>query len=242
MFSPKHINNFQNESGSALVYILIAIALLAALTVTFLEPSGQQASSQNIVKTITGIRTQADFIRSAIQECVLSYPQGDDTIDISGGGTDEGARQNYPIQPNSSHFDVDDRASDILARNLKCPGRQDGPDVNDHARLFGGTSGKFMPPPPDLFENWEYYNGNDGIFIWTHTTKTDAFITTALTKLDDEFSECEADVIVGGGSVHLDSDDTIDCLANTVCFRIRMITNSDAVWEGDSDGDEAGCP
>jgi len=236
----------KGENGSALIYILIAIALLGALTVSFMEPSSQQTSSQNTFKTAVSLQGQVDSIRSAIQECVLSYPQGDSTIDNSSSGTDEGARKNYPIKPNSSHYDSP--ASTIaktaapLVSEIRCPGDQGGPNPNDHDRIFGGSSGKFMQPPPDLFDPWQYYNGTDGIYFWTKTNKTDAFILSALEKLDDNFSECEADVIdASSGAEDLDSDAETECPSGNVCFRVRMITNGTAVWNGDTDGDESGC-
>jgi hypothetical protein len=234
-----------SEKGSALIYILIAIALLAVLTLTFMEPSSQQTSSQNTFKAITELQGQVDTIRAAVQECVLSYPKGDNTIVTTGGGaTDPGARKNWPINPNSDHYATatPGQSGDRLVRNLRCPGNNPGgADVDDHEPIFAGSSGKFLPPAPDLFEDWEYYNGNDGVFFWTSTSKTDAFLSTALDKLDDNFSECEADVIDAvGGAEELDSDGDVECPAGSVCFRVRMINNASSVFNGDS-GDEAGC-
>jgi len=233
------------ERGSALVYILIAIALLAALTFTFMEPSSQQTSSQNTFRTITALKGQIDTISSAIQECVLSYPGGDTTIDNSGGGTDPGASKHYPINPNSAHFAAATigPSGDRLVKNIRCPG--DPGDDDDHVKIFSGAAGKFMPPAPDLFEDWQYYNGNDGIYFWIQTNKTDAYIQTALEKLDEEFSECEADVIdASGGAVDLDSAGPADtqCPNNYYCFRVRMtIKEPAAEYNGDTGGDEAGC-
>ncbi len=237
-------NKRRAESGSALIYILIAIALLAALTFTFMEPSSQQTSSQNTFKTMTTLQGQVDIVRSAIQECVLNYSGGDTTIDITGGGTDPNARTYYPIKPNSTHF----AAATIgptagrLVRDIRCPGNPG--DDDDHVMIFSGSSGKFMPPAPDLFLDWEYYNGVDGVFFWTETTKTDAFLVTALTKLDENFSECEADVVDATAAVrNLDSVPTagVNCPAGSVCFRVRMITNPSATYLGDTDTDEVGC-
>ena len=237
--------NLANESGSALVYILIAIALLAALTFSFMEPSSQQTSSQNTFKTVAALQGQIDQIRSTIQECVLSYPRGDKAIPTGSGDDDEGARTNYPIRPDSDYFTgataTGPTTGTRLVRDIRCPGQKDGGSLaKDHAPMFGGKSGKFMGNAPDLFEDWQYYNGVDGVFFWTYTDKTDAFITSALTKLDENFSECEADVISGNDPA-LDAAGDVQCDTNTICFRVRMIATSDAEWNGDVDGDESGC-
>ena len=246
----KRVSNRKGEKGSALVYILIAIALLAALTVSFMEPSSQQTSSQNTFKTAVALQGQVDIIRSSIQECVLSYPRGDGSIDATGTGTDPGASKRYPIKPSSTHYDGPPAATvgktvGILVSDIRCPGDQNGANENDHDKIFGGASGKFMAPPPDLFDPWQYYNGTDGVYFWTETDKTDAFILSALEKLDDNYSECEADVIdASGGAVDLDSASTAEtqCPSGHVCFRVRMITNEPAAeYNGDTDGDEAGC-
>ena len=237
------------ERGSALVYILIAIALLAALTVTFMEPSSQQTSSQNTFKTASALQGQVDVIRSAMQECVLSYPQGDGTIDTGVAGTDPDARDNYPINPNSDFYigSTDGQSGDRLVRNLRFPGNQTGVQPNDHDLLFGGGSGKYLQPAPDLFSDWQYYNGEDGIYFWTETAKSDAFLNTALTKLDEKYSECEADVVdATGGVVNLDSDGppgVTQCTSGSLCFRIWLVSNTATnIYGGDTDGDEGGCP
>ncbi len=233
------------ENGSALVYILIAIALLAALTMSFMEPSSQQTSSQNAFKTITELRGQADLIRSAIQECVLTYPRGDTTIDATGSGSDPGARKTYPINPNSSHFSsaTPGQSGDRLIRNFRCPGNNPGgANAADHARIFGGSSGKYMPPAPDLFDDWQYYNETDGVFFWTETDKTDAFIETALQKFDEGFSECEADLInATGAAVDMDSTspNVVTCPSGHYCFRVWVISNGTGQFYGDEA--TAGC-
>lgn len=217
----------KNERGSALVYILIAIALLAALTVTFMEPSSQQTSSQAGFRTATELNSQVRDIRSAVQECVLRYGRGDNTITAT--PSESSANIVYPINPNSSHLPAALQSGDRNVSGLRCPGNNAGGAANNHQPIW--TAGKFMPPPPDLFEEWQWYNGVDGVFFWTRTTKSDSFLQSALEKIDDNFSECEADIIVAGGSaVDMDSDATsqASCPANNTCFRIWMINRSTA--------------
>ncbi len=237
--SNNNSNKRASENGSALVYILIAIALLAALTISFMEPSSQQTSSQNTFKTVSGIQGQVDTIRSAIQECVLLFPRGDNTI------VEAGYNKPYPLSADSTHLPTTGsyRAADKKAANIRCPGDNDGA-ANQHRKIFSGAAGKFMPPPPDLFEDWQYYNGPDGVFYWIESTKSDAYITSALAKMDEKFSVCEADVIdASGGAEDLDNASSVECTSGSVCFRVWMLTDKETTIDAVTSiyPDEAGC-
>ena len=224
------------QSGSALVYILIAIALLAALTSSFMKPSSQQTTSQSTFNTVTELNSQANFIRSAVQECVLTYPAGEDGL-IGSTNTP------YPINPSSTH--LASPVADDEVQHIRCPGNPGG-SSNDHSKIFSGASGKFMPPPPNLFEEWEYFNGSDGVFFYISTDKSDAFLQTAMQKIDDQFSECEADIInASTAAVELTSTAAASdpkCASGDVCMRVWLVTKDSAFYGGDSDNDEVACP
>lgn len=231
----------KHQKGSALVYILIAIALLALLTTTFMDSSSQQTTSQNTFNTVTELNSQIGFIRSAIQECVLTYPEGADDL----AGT---SNVPYPINPTSAYFTAPAApAANVRVSGVKCPGNDQG-HVKLHGDIFSGNSGKFLPPAPKLFNDWDYYNGIDGVFIITSTTKTDAHLVTAMTKLDGQYSECEADVIDNStNGVHLDITTeggglAYQCRANRYCFRVWIIAKTSNIYPGDTDLDEAACP
>ncbi|HRQ61780.1 MAG TPA: hypothetical protein PLO23_09775 [Alphaproteobacteria bacterium] len=210
------------EAGSALVYILIAIALLAALTVSFMQPSSQQTSSQSGFRTLTEVKGQADTIRSGIQECVLRYPNGDQTAAID--TSDPGAMKEYPLKPNSTY--LENPAANREARGIRCPGANNGGVVDDHKPIFSGSSGKFLPPPPDMFSEWQYYNGADGVFFWIATDKSDSFLKTSMEKLEENFGDCEADVLdntASAGAMNLDVAGTVQCAGRNLCLRIWMV-------------------
>lgn len=224
--APSQVGARLFERGSALIYILIAVALLAALTVAFMEPSSQQSQSQNIHKTVTAIQDQVSFIQSAIQDCVLTYPEGENTTAYltdagPGGATDPDAVVPYPLKPNSTHLDTPD--ANRLVKNLRCPGNPGGSD--DHGDIFSSAQGRFLPPPPALFEEWQYYNGKDGVFFWTSTDKSDAYLEAALDKLDALYADCEADVIdATGGAVEIETaTSSVQCAAGHQCFRYWMV-------------------
>lgn len=255
-----------DEQGSALIYILIAIALLAALTVSFMQPSGNQTQTNNAFKTVSELQSQVDFIRAAVHECVLSYPAGDATVDNTGAGsTDVGANRRYPLRPDSDHFGsatVGPTAGSRLVRDIRCPGNPgDRPgetmaspgNAINHENIFGGGTGKFLAPPPALFGEWQWYNGEDGIFFWVETANSDAFIQSAFDKLEESFSRCEADQINStSGAKALDGASSVSCPLGSRCFRVWMVMDNVSDAAGPEAGlgdpamstypDEAGCP
>ncbi|OFW89220.1 MAG: hypothetical protein A3B66_03345 [Alphaproteobacteria bacterium RIFCSPHIGHO2_02_FULL_46_13] len=230
----------KNIRGSALIYILIAVALLAALTVSLMEPSGQQVQSQSSTSMVTDISGQVSFISSSISECILSHPDQDSELT-----TTQQKNAPYPINPKDPYFNAQSAdplsASDDSAKWLRCPGNPGGSGSNnqDHARLFGGSSGKFLPPAPAMFSDWTYYNGADGVYIMTTTTKTDPFITSSMAKLDAKYSNCESEVIDRRtlGSLTITTDTTPGstaartCPASTLCFRYWIILKPTAIHQ-----------
>jgi hypothetical protein len=61
----------------------------------------------------------------------------------------------------------------------------------------------------------------------------------ALKKVDEQYSECEADVIDAvSGAENLDLDGTVQCPSGSTCFRAWMIKRSPSSFPGDTDGDE----
>ena len=233
------------QSGSALVYILIAVALLAALTVSLMEPSNQQAQSQNTTNLVTTIDSQISMITSSLQECVLTYPDQDSELT-----TTQQKNPPYPINPKDPYFTAQAAVPGVAATdevgNIRCPGNPggSGPTNQNHTKMYGGNSGRFLPPPPNLFGNWVYYSGADGIYIMTSSTKSDSYILAGLTRLDGMYGNCEADVInrLGTSALNITSDTTPGdagaktCAAGAICFRYWFIQKPTAVQVS------AGCP
>ena len=218
------------NSGSALIYILVAIALIALLTVSMMEPSNQQGQAQNQSNLIAEMQSQISLISSAIDECVLTYPNQD-----AGLTSTQQPNPPYPIRPNDTYFSTSTPgvAASSLVSFIRCPGNPGGSSSTskNHALIFGGTSGKFLPPPPNLLGGWAYYTGNDGIFILTGTSMTDSYIKSTFMKLDEKYSPDQADCIdATSGAVSLASDlSGWQCPANNRCFRYWIIRRPTAI-------------
>jgi type II secretory pathway pseudopilin PulG len=207
----KHLN----RRGSALIYILIAIALIAALTAVFMQPASQQTRTQNSFKLAAELGSQVQLIRSTIQDCILQYPEGDNLIP-----NNIGYHPNYPMDPDAAY--LDSPAADKQVANIRCPGKNPGTGhENEHELMFGGTTGRFMPSTPALFDPWIYRNGTGmtingqtvtGVFFQISTSASDAYLAESMQKVDEQFTGCEADYIAGDG--------TNGCANGAKCLRI----------------------
>ena len=218
-----------SEEGSALIYILIAIALLGALTMTLMQSGGQQASSQAALRTVVALKTQIDTIQSAVQDCILRYPEGDPVYQPL--NAEQGYQHPYPLNPGELYLASRlTGVASILVENIACPGDireaggagQDGETSNNHRKIFSGD--RFMPAKPDLFGPWRYYNGSEGVFIWTGSSNTDSFLESAMTKVQDEYGSCQVDLVdATRGAVDLNRidglDDGIVCSSGQRCLR-----------------------
>jgi len=197
--------------GSALIYILIAIALLGALTMSFIEPSSQQSRSQNAFKVASQLKSQAEFYRAAIQDCILTHPQGD----TSNPTKYTGYNSPFPLTPSSTYLDVSKRDADDKASSISCPGNPG--DSNDHAFMFGGATGKFAPLAVQLFDDMEYYNNADGVYLLAKTDKTDPYLAEAMQKAEASYSACESEYI---------SNEAAPCESDYLCWRLWVIRNT----------------
>lgn len=225
-----------SETGSALIYILIAVALLAALTVSMMEPSSQQSQSQGTSNLVSSIESQVSFINASLSDCVLTHPDQDSSLTAT-----QQKNAPYPINPKDPYFNSSTpvTATTDTVDEIRCPGNPGGDASNrkDHVKLFGGNSGKYLPQPPALFDPWQYYNGADGVYFMIKTNKTDAYIDTAMTRLDAKYSKCEVDISDrrSAGALTLTSDtvpgDTTakTCPAQYLCLRYWVKQSSTAV-------------
>lgn len=199
------------QRGSALIYILIAIALLGALTMAFVEPSSQQSRSQNSYKVASDLKSQIEVYRSAIQDCVLTYPGGD----TSSATKYTGYNEPYPVTPSSTYLPVGLRDAANKASSIRCPGNPG--DSNNHSAIFGSTTGRFAPVTPNLFDAWTYTNDADGTYLLIRTNKSDAYLQDALTKTAAMYDACEASYISGA---------TAPCASGYYCLRVWITRNT----------------
>ncbi len=207
-----------SRRGSALVYILIAIALLAALTVTFLDNSStQQARSQNSFRLTADIDGQLNMIKSAIQDCILQYPEGERDY------TPPAAHSPFPLDADDTHQISPAPNGNKLASAIRCPGNPG--DSANYQPLFGGASNRFLSATPEVLDDWVYRNGTNmsvdgdtvnGVYFLIKSNKTDPYIAEAFQKLDQKYTQCEVDYIDSTSS------SAAGCPSGYKCLRVWM--------------------
>lgn len=198
------MQQLNRQSGSALIYAIVAIALLGILTFTLSKGGGEQGSQKKQTQLISDLSGQINFITSAIQECVINYPNQDTSLDASGWQYNKP----FPITPDAPYFNglTPGPAPAPLAEYIRCPGNPggNGPNSKNHARIFGASTNKFFPPAPNLFDGWFYVNDSRGVHLNIGTGRSDPYLATALQKLDAKYAPCEADYFdgaVNGGGI-----------------------------------------
>jgi hypothetical protein len=219
------MNNSSFQKGSALIYILIGIALIGTLTATMLNGSNQSAASQKSFQLAHKLEADIKFIEAAIQECIINYPDGDPTVN-SGPITDAGYIAPYPLHTDSDHFigSTLGKTTISLVSKIRCPG-DPGLD-NNHAPIFDPAKGMFFPKPASNMGDWGYFNmaglvqgeNVDGVYIQIPTAKSDMYIRDAMMKLENKYPDCKLDYIVGDG--------TNGCVNDRYCIRYWLVRNS----------------
>ena len=183
------------QQGSAIIYVFVAIGLLAALTYSFVKDSGQSVVAQSAHRTSEDLYIQASTIRAAIVECAVQYPNGGGDMDGDGDiDSTDNPNNPYPVLPtyaNNPHG----VAADNTVRNLSCTGAPAA-----EANIFQGTNnkGRFLPPATSGFGEWVYGNDADGVYIRVTATAASAITVNALDRVMARFSACQADLDFGG--------------------------------------------
>jgi len=201
------------EAGNVLFYVFLAVGLMAAITYAFVKDSRQGFSSEIAMRSAEDLFSQANLLRSAVQQCAMEYPEGGGDLNHDNNvDTTDNPNNPYPLKPTSPLNPNAPAgiaaASNDEARNLTCVGAPAG-----SARMFegDGSQGRFLPPPPSGFSEWIYVNDTDGVYFKI-TADNIASATAALDRLYSRFTGCQAALNFNG--------------CGTRCFAVFVVHNN----------------
>lgn len=197
------------NSGNALLYVFMAVGLLAALTYSFTKGTKENYSTQNAAKAAEELYVQANLIKSSIVQCTNEYVEGGGDLNSDGiFNEDDNANTPFPLEPNNGLIEnapagcvVQGNTAGCVSvaennnvRNLSCIGAPLG-----EAYMFSGTnnSGAFLPQPPSGFEEWTYKNDSNGVYIQIIGKAKNATANMTVQRLKDKYSNCQSDIDYG---------------------------------------------
>lgn len=132
------------ESGFGIIAMIIAaVALMGALMMAIAHGSMSNVSTVTAQSRQQTLRVQVDSLRSALVECAITWPAGDN------GGTNPP----YPA------------GNGVLVAGLNCPGL---PGSNQS--LWTSSETRRAPLPPSGFGDWRYVNDANGVRITIDST------------------------------------------------------------------------
>ena len=136
---------FSRDAGIAIGPILFIIALLAVLATAMSSGSGNFQTSGVIDRISADVGSQANMIRTTINQCNLQYQ-----LALSAGSVDIGSTDGYPAS---------DGTNGTAVADLLC-------DPMGTSSLWGAI---LFPPPTKGFNGWKYINKGaaNGRCIWT---------------------------------------------------------------------------
>ena len=196
----------KSQRGNALLYVFLAVGLLAALTYSFVKGSRESYTVQNAARIAEEMYVQVNLIKSSVMQCQLEYIQGGGDLnnDLTVDDIDN-PNTPYPIVPSSVwHTNAPagcattsndtgciTAAPNDDVRNLKCIGAP----INA-VNMFTGAnnSGSFLPPKPNGFKEWQYRNDANGVYIQIEAEDYNQNYQAVLSRLADKFVTCQADI------------------------------------------------
>ncbi|TAH32308.1 MAG: hypothetical protein EYC62_09250 [Alphaproteobacteria bacterium] len=226
--------NDKNQAGfGAFAYILMSIALLAALTTAISVGSRSNTRVQNNDIQVSKIYGQASKIRSDILLCMTEvqvqtsgvgptayqrFPACDDTTQ---GGTQ--ANTNYTADGYCTNVST---SNPIIAnaKNLRCLSPSS-------ASVWDNSEGNFFPDPIPGFEPWKYAiigDSNDAykgvsLLITTQGRTSSTDTDWVLRKVRDKFGPNEAQVLIRNGDDANDGKINVSpCVGNSICNTLQV--------------------
>ena len=154
----------KKQKGIAIAWLLAIITLFSAMMAVYSVMAQANAVQKLIYDTTEKLNTQLSTIHSAVANCALLYPSGNNAT---------GFHAAYP------------GGTDVDVTGLDCPG---SPYSNKN--LWTGRGGERIPNTPTGMGTWKYTNNATGVFVQL-SSNGDPTYNTVLTNLKSRYATAQ---------------------------------------------------
>lgn len=173
-------NKIFSEAGNVIIYIFAAMGIFGFLTFIMTNGTKESVAAADVQKMTSLVKTDLETIHSAIQECVLMYP---DPVDVNADGninaTDNPSAP-YPLYPpNGSNTTMWWGTPSQNIKTIVCPGEY---MINNGSKVFDNDSGKFF----SILDNTDFtvkYLTNDAPPVMIRIEVTYSKVTTVWSEV-----------------------------------------------------------
>lgn len=160
------MKRFSSSAGIAIGPILFILAILGILALVFSSGTGGFGLAQNADRITSDISSQANLIRSKINECNmqgLATAVNNSTAPCSG-------EDPCPAACQDDTYPCSDQTDGTVVTALTCPG--DALVGGVQQNIWTGVRNSMLPPPSRGFDAWMYINAGSagGRCFWTAPT------------------------------------------------------------------------
>lgn len=173
------------ESGSIIVYIMIAIFLMGVLI--FAATGGPKKNVQTQQLDEAGIIFDADIktVENGIADCVLNHPH---PTDVDGNGVINATDNANPPFPVYGDLSTGGTTGDAIT-DIKCPGASGHPVIfND---LDVGRSFRALKDTT-LYTTTYVSDATEGVYISIVRSSANALWDETISRLNNKYSACKA--------------------------------------------------
>ena len=184
------MKNSHSERGSIIIYLIMALVLMATLIVFMTQGTKKGPQSQQLDEVTQYLESDVKVIDAAINDCVLTYSAA---VDRDADG-DKDATDN-PNAPFPVYGDLSSGGAGTAIANIKCLGAPAAKQVifnNQPGRSFRLLSGS------DYTVTY-FTDATEGIRITMSRSSTSDIWLEAIGRLNTKLATCQAEVDTAGG-------------------------------------------
>ena len=184
----------ENQKGSVVTYLLIALFLTGLLVAALSQGAKKNASTEQIDEMVLYLQNDIKTVYTAVDECAQNYPKA---VDVNGDNVINST--DNPNPPFPLYGDLSSAGVGATVTDIKCPGAPAAQQV-----IFSGNAGNLFKLIGDTTNYTTKYftDGTEGVYVRIARNSDDALWTEAISRVNSKYSGCVAANVTDGTCTH----------------------------------------